>query len=84
LITCGVIDVTITPTRPAHWLAEKRDNETPTPVLPPTAMAAPNGSLEVAISTPYFIADSATFLTLLIILFFWLLICSVLSWRKPS
>ena len=46
--------------RPAHWLAENFDREAPTPSFPPTAMVADNGSHAVAISVPYFMADSAT------------------------
>ena len=50
----------MTPISPAHWLAEKRDSDTPTPVLPPTAIAAWRGSEEFATSAPYLIADSAS------------------------
>ena len=60
ILTWGVIELTITPMRPAHWLAENFDREAPTPSFPPTAMAADNGSHAVAISAPYFMADSAT------------------------
>jgi hypothetical protein len=51
----------MTPISPAHWLAEKRESETPTPFLPPTALAAASGSDEFATSAPYFTAYSASF-----------------------
>ena len=109
LPTCGVIELTITPTKPAHWLkdaikskskklskiiinllashplgylnllqickkcfilscffhlmaslAENLEREAPTPIFPPKAMAAANGSLAFATSAPYLTVDSVT------------------------
>ena len=60
-ITWGVIEDTITPTRPAHWLAENLDNDKPTPTFPPKEIAASNGSQAVATSEPYLIMDSEAF-----------------------
>ena len=57
-LTWGVIELTITPMRPAHWLAENFDREAPTPSFPPIAIAADNGSHAVATSAPYFRTDS--------------------------
>ena len=51
------------PRRPAHWLAVNFESKTPTPVFPPIAMAAANGSDAVAISVPYLITDSSVFET---------------------
>ena len=56
-LTWGVIEVTITPISPAHWLAENLDKATPIPIFPPTAIAAARGSQELAISEPYFTAE---------------------------
>ena len=58
MITWGVIELTITPMSPAHWLAENFEREAPTPIFPPKAMAAATGSHAVATSAPYFMADS--------------------------
>ena len=49
----------MTPTSPAHWLTVNFERQTPTPAFPPKAMAAANGSLDLAISDPYLMADSA-------------------------
>ena len=54
-------DATITPTRPAHWLAENLDREAPALALLPIATAAVKGSHESANSAPHLMADSATF-----------------------
>ena len=54
-------DATMTPTSPAHWLAENLDKEAPALVLLLIATAAVKGSHESANSAPHLIADSATF-----------------------
>ena len=54
------MELTITPMRPAHWLAENFDREAPTPSFPPIAMAADNGSHADATSVPYLRTDSVS------------------------
>ena len=73
-----MIDETITPTNPAHWLAENLESETPTPVLPPTAIAAANGSLAEETSKPYLRAFSETFAAIPNAFFFMPLMLSTL------
>ena len=63
----------MTPTSPAHWLAVNLERQTPTPAFPPIAMAAANGSLALAISDPYLIADYAVFIAIpeILVLIVW-------------
>ena len=66
-LTCGQIDETITPTMPAHWLAENLERERPTPAFPATVTAASNGSIAEATSAPNLNTDSAAFDAILVI-----------------
>ena len=56
--TCGAKEATMTPTNPAHWLAENLERHVPSMVLPVTSNAATNGSNDLANSNPYFMAVS--------------------------
>ena len=66
----GIIKSRVTPCEILHnlsgffylmaSLAENLEREVPTPLFPPKAIAATNGSLALATSAPYLIVDSAT------------------------
>ena len=79
--TWGVTEETMTPKSPAHWLAVNLESDTPTLTFPPKAMAAANGSQDLATSIPYFMNDSDALVATPQIFFFKWLLGSIIFFR---